>query len=75
MNSGAKINPPEDVASTGPDNGEVNQPQGPENPSMTNADRVEAAMAQFLENQTAFMQWQTMQQAGTTATSIMDRFR
>ena len=68
------MNPPEDAASTGPANGEVDQPQGPGNPPMTNADRVEAAMTQFLENQTAFMQWKTMQQAGTAATSVMDLF-
>ena len=69
------MNPPEDAASTGPANGEVDQPQGPRNPPVANADRVEAAMAQFMENQATFMQWQTMQQAGAAATSVMDRFR
>ena len=50
------MNPPEDAASIGPVNGEVDQPQGPENPLMTNVDRVEAAMDQFLENQASYMQ-------------------
>ena len=65
-----------DGSSNAPGEGEVNQSQGNANPQgMTSVERCEAAMAQFLENQAAYMQWQTMHQAGSAATNIMDRFR
>ena len=65
-----------DRSSNAPGEGEVNQPQGNGNPPiLTGAERVEAAMAQFLENQAAYMQWQTMQQAGSAATNVVDCFR
>ena len=45
-----------DGSSNAPGEGEVNQSQGNANPQgMTSVERCEAAMAQFLENQAAFM--------------------
>ena len=65
-----------DGSSNAPGNGEIDQPEGHGNPPvMTSAERIEATMAQFLGNQAAYMQWQTMQQAGSSSISIMDHFR